>query len=1330
MASDGTIKITTELDNNAAQKSMSKFESIAKAGLKGVVTAATAASAAIGGIAAYSIKVGSSFEEGMSKVSAISGATGSDLEALSDKAKEMGAKTKFSATEAASAFEYMAMAGWKTEDMLSGIEGIMNLAAASGEDLALTSDIVTDALTAFGLTAADSGRFADVLAAASSNANTNVSMMGETFKYVAPVAGALGYSAEDTAVAIGLMANSGVKAGQAGTSLRAMLSRLAKPTEQVEAAMERLGISLTNSDGSMKSLNEIMIDLRNSFSGLSEAERASEAATLAGQEAMSGMLAIVTASDADFNKLKDSIYNCDGATEKMAATMQDNLKGSITILGSVVEGFGIQIYEKMQEPLRDVVETGIECVDGLSDAFKSGGVKGVVEELGSQFDELTNRIAETSDVAAGIVGPFKMIAKSGAELTKTALVPMAKGAKLLARNLDMIIPLAAGSATAFGGLKIINSISKWYKTASAASAAYAAVMATEGVAVNASSVAHILLASTMSASELAVGVFSGEITLATAAEAAMMGATNLLGTALNALPLVAVTGAIGGLVAATISIKEKYAQYEEITVNLTEKQEELINKTNELSEAYNASKEAKEEAIQTAVTEYGHYSNLVSELQKITDENGQVKDGYQDRAKVITGELSSALGTEITMTDGVIDNYQEMISTIDQVIQKQKAQAIMSAYQEDFAEATTKSAEALASYTQLQKESEAAANAVEEAQEKYNAALEAYENSAGAAEGRQEMLREKLAEYGQELDSAKAHQDELNAETEEAKTVLEGYQEQIDTYNTLSEAVASESAEKIEAALQQITSGYETYTAESLANSEEARQAMLEQATTAVDGLTAIQNGAVKVGDELTQSTANSAAQAIGEFSKMPGGVSKAIQLIGPEASKSMLSALAQANLDGLLNEESKADLKSFIDGFSGLKPETQATFAQAWYGALEGLEGFDQIKNPAEEGVEEFLESLRIALDEHSPSKKTEEIFRLAMEGAAQGVESGKEGVLSKAGEFIIAFLGKFTEGAQQIGSSIMSFFGIGISSQTGNSKLAGKANADAANAGAASVNPAKTGSAFGTRLGEGISKASALLTGKGKGLSTSANTGAASVNPSGTGDKFGNLYASGIGGKSGDARTKGKALADSAKSGVGTADGASLGSNFGAGFVRGIGSWIKSAASKAAEMANSALNAAKRALDSHSPSKKAKKIGKTLPQGFGGGIDEDGKIAVKAAEEMSASTLDAIDVDSISEKLQGLNIPDTMSRIYAAVDDRQSQVAERVTAAVSARENLAWMNRQIEQKAHISEEDIKKLAKEFASAASEIMAKEMDGMGFYARERELFRLIREVRQ
>ena len=308
MSYDGSLKFDTAINESGFNAGLKNLGSIAKGGLSVLGGAIAGVTAAMGAGVSAAVNVGMSFESQMSKVQAISGATGGELQALSEKAKEMGATTKFSATESGQAFEYMAMAGWKTEDMLGGIEGIMNLAAASGEDLAATSDIVTDALTAFGLSAKDSSHFADVLAATSTSANTNVGLMGETFKYVAPVAGALGFSVEDTAMAIGLMANAGIKGSQAGTALRSIMSRLAKPTDDVAVAMSELGLSILNSDGSMKSLNEITGDLRSSFAGLSEAEKASMAATLGGQEAMSGLLAIVTASDDDFNKLQSWCY--------------------------------------------------------------------------------------------------------------------------------------------------------------------------------------------------------------------------------------------------------------------------------------------------------------------------------------------------------------------------------------------------------------------------------------------------------------------------------------------------------------------------------------------------------------------------------------------------------------------------------------------------------------------------------------------------------------------------------------------------------------------------------------------------------------------------------------------------------------------------------------------------------------------------------------------------------------------------------------------------------------------------------------------------------------
>lgn len=333
----------------------------------------TAGVAALGTAA---LKTAADFDTAMSKVAAVSGATGDDLEQLKKKAREMGAKTKFSASEAAEAMNYMAMAGWKTGDMLAGIEGVMNLAAASGTDLAVTSDIVTDALTAFGLTAADSGHFADILAAASSNANTNVEMMGETFKYVAPIAGALGFSAEDTAEAIGLMANAGIKSTQAGTSLRSIMNNLAGDVKFTGAAFGEMQIATTNTDGSMRNLSDILSDCRSAFSQMTESEKAANAEALVGKNAMSGFLAIMNAGEADVTKLNDAISNCDGTAEKMAETMQDNLAGQLTILKSQLQELAISFGELLMPAIRTVV-SGIQKVIDVLNSLPTG-VKEVI----------------------------------------------------------------------------------------------------------------------------------------------------------------------------------------------------------------------------------------------------------------------------------------------------------------------------------------------------------------------------------------------------------------------------------------------------------------------------------------------------------------------------------------------------------------------------------------------------------------------------------------------------------------------------------------------------------------------------------------------------------------------------------------------------------------------------------------------------------------------------------------------------------------------------------------------------------------------------------------
>lgn len=317
------------------------------------------------GVGIKSVKTASEFEAAMSKVKAISGATGGDFKKLEDIAMRMGRTTKFTAIESAEALKYMGMAGWKTDQMIAGLPPIMNLAAASGENLGTVSDIVTDALTAFGMKATDAGRFCDVLAAAATNSNTDVYKMGETFKYVAPVAGALGYSVEDTAVALGLMASSGIKSSQAGTALRSAFTRLVKPTKEVEKGLAMIGLKADDFRG--KSLHETIDILRDSFQGLDGDQKAQIASMVFGQRAMSGMLGIINASEEDYNKLSKAIQNSSGSAEEMANIMNDNLHGDIVKLQSAIEGAAIAIGKKLSPYIRDLVQKINEWVDWFNE---------------------------------------------------------------------------------------------------------------------------------------------------------------------------------------------------------------------------------------------------------------------------------------------------------------------------------------------------------------------------------------------------------------------------------------------------------------------------------------------------------------------------------------------------------------------------------------------------------------------------------------------------------------------------------------------------------------------------------------------------------------------------------------------------------------------------------------------------------------------------------------------------------------------------------------------------------------------------------------------------
>lgn len=479
-----TVNVKQNL-SGAAGKAMDK--------VSGAMFGATAQMAGMAGIGFGifdAVKGYADFEEEMSAVKAISGATGDEFNQLKEKAIQMGADTKYSALESAQAFRYMGMAGWKTGEMIDGIAGIMNLAAASGEDLAMTADIVTDSLSAFGLQAKDSSMFADVLSAAATSSNTNVALMGQTFKYAAPVAGALGYSVQDVAIAVGLMANQGIKGSESGTALRSMMTRMVKPTKESAAAMQTLGLNIVDANGKMRPFRDIMKDIRTGMSKLTPESKASVAAMLAGQEAMSGLLALVNSSDADFDKLAGAIDNSNGAAQNMANIRMDNLKGDLEQLSGDWDSFTTKIMGGGIGGFREIVQGIDNWFAGFAENVETNGlnVKSIIDGITSAIKELVGQTVKMEglpSILSGIalavagVGAFKFgkkiknLFKKGkggssgggdetvGEMTVNALHVTLNAAKLLPGVGDGDLPELPGGKGGGGGKRPPNNRPNW-----------------------------------------------------------------------------------------------------------------------------------------------------------------------------------------------------------------------------------------------------------------------------------------------------------------------------------------------------------------------------------------------------------------------------------------------------------------------------------------------------------------------------------------------------------------------------------------------------------------------------------------------------------------------------------------------------------------------------------------------------------------------------------------------------------------------------------------------------------------------------------------------------
>lgn len=704
------------------------------------ITAATGAGAVAVGTAA--INAGKSFEAGMGEVQAISGASRKDLEALTNKAKEMGATTKFSATQASEGLKYMAMAGWNSQQMIDGLPGVMNLAAASGEDLGTVSDIVTDALTAMGLKAGDSAHFADVLATAASSSNTNVAMMGETFKYAAPLAGTLGYNIEDLSQAIGLMANAGIKGSQSGTSLRSILTRLASPPSDAAKAMEKYGISIKNSDGSMKSLMEVMENMRDSLQGLPEDEKAAAASAIGGQEAMSGLLAIVDASESDFNKLSKAIDNASGAAQDQADIMNDNLQGALYELGSAAESAGIELYDNIKNPAKKAVRAAATEIRSLSTTIKDNGIEAIIPE-------------ETITTVKNLGTTAKAVGAGGLKVLGGA-------AQFAGENIQTVLPVAASLLTVVKGYTVVKTISTAFAETQVAMAGASTGMTILGTVVK---------------------LFTGEALAATTATGLLSGAIGVLANPI-ALAVVAGGALTAGMVAYTLTQKKSTTEADKFAQSC----KKLKKGQDEVASSIRSMHKDNAKNVNDVKTQGVQADNLLSKLKSLI--GVQEKDaGTKQQIKSTVQQLNDILPDLNLQYDEQKDKLNQSTAAIKRNIQALKEQAMAKAYQSGMESAAEKVAEAeVANQNATEKYTEAL--------EKKNAAQEKFdklEKEKGLGSGNKELAKaaEDLMKYEKSLQTTEKALDKSEKNLNVANKELTTYSDKFTTQTNYSDFLSN-----------------------------------------------------------------------------------------------------------------------------------------------------------------------------------------------------------------------------------------------------------------------------------------------------------------------------------------------------------------------------------------------------------------------------------------------------------------------------------------------------------------------------------------------------------
>lgn len=1309
---DGKVVIETDLDSSGIEKGISKLGSLTTKGLKTAATTITGTAVALEGIGIAAMKAGSDFEAQMSRVKAISGATGTEFEKLKDQAIQLGADTSFSASQAAEGMENLAAAGFTTSEIMEAMPGLLDMAAASGEDLANSSEIAASTLRGFGLEAEEAGHVADVLAENANRTNAAISDTGEAMKYVAPLARAAGIRFEETTAAIGIMANAGIKGSQAGTTLRGAISRLSKPTDDMRDAMEELGISFYDSNGKMRSLSEQVGMLEGAFSGMTDEQKNNYLVTLYGQEALSGMLALINEGQGSLTDLTKSYENCDGSAKKAADTMRDNLKGAIDELGGSAESLGIVFYEEVSGSLKDTAESATESINNITKAFQDGGMEAAIDAAGDEFANLAVKAAEHApdmvDTAVDFIESFvkglgknkkKLIGAAG-DLAKTlaggladllpdelerpvddaidaisdslnsgglkkagktvvttfdnlidaagnlaekALPPLTKGLDFAAENLDVIAASATAAFTAFKGYKVITettgALSKGAKAWKTASDAVDVFNAAQLIAME----SGIKSNATMTAGQTVVGLLTGKITLATAAQTAW-------NAVMNANPIGLVITAVGALAAGLTVYKLATDDSKESQYALTEEQKKANEEIHKQYKAYKELDSARKEAMESVNAEYGYLTELNNELKSLVDSNGQVKDGYEDRANFIINQLSESLDIEKEKIWEIIQANGDLGTSIEEVIGKKKAEALLTANEEAYTDAIKNRADALKKYTDQTVEFETAQKNYNSTQEAANKVMDEYysllQTSPDAANAyllaSQSILKE--------ADEAEAAFKEQKKRLKEAEGAYVGYNAIIQNYEGLSSAIISGDATKISEAMLNIQNSFIT-----------------------------AENG-----------TKTSLENQVKNMQENYAALKRAVEDGVPGVTQSMVDGAQQ------MVEKSKIELDKFQEN-------AKESTGKAGDSAAQGFaEKTPAIVSAVEIAAQSAMEKLNSKSPEFQQSGKN------SGDSLNQGLSSTKPAIDATSQDISNSLNEKLgSADTQSTGARKTSEYNLGLGSNKGQIDITSKNIAKSSVTLLGSENTKNTGAKKSSEYNSGLGSNKSAVDSTSKTLSNTANKSMGSSDTGSTGKKQSSKYVDGILSKKSASESAGKSLANKADSGAKSVDGSSAGSGFGSGFVSGINSWIGSAVNAAANLAARALAAAKDFLGIHSPSREMKAVGKYFGQGFEQGIEGEEKQVQRTSENLSRIALESMDMSAITERMHEVMAMNT----------------NRVTRQITS-QNIHVQHAISNDSNRLSEREAKIIGKVVADVVND----RVEEFKFTFKDRELGRMVREV--